>query len=583
MRVTEDKFGSAEESYQHHCDDKDKIVVLKFGSSVLKEPSSVKDVVTELYRYSRQGIKLVVVVSAFDGETDQLFREAEQFSVNATSRHLPRLIMTGEEKSAAMLALACDKTGLNVRIVSAREIGLAADGEVGDAHPNAVDTKALKNILTDFEAVIVPGFIGTSENGEPVLFGRGGSDLTAVFLANALGLKSVTFIKDVDGVFDRDPAEDTDGSAKRYDAISWQHAISTSDQLLQQKAVLLAEKKALPISVARLNSAKGTIVKDKTIAPNMVASDTSLSVGIAGLGVVGGGVAQRVAAENNHHFKFSSVLVSDRNKKRDVKLTSSNIFDDVDAFLNTGCDLVVDALSCGETGAVLTEKALERGMSVISANKQALAGQLAAFHQLAEKNGAKLLYSAAVGGGSPMVETVARARQQGNVIAIDAIVNGTVNFILTAMGDGLSFADAVKEAQDVGFAEADPTADLSGLDAKAKASILAYEAWGVEPNDAGFSAQALDEVLANDLVSQTGTWRQLTRISRKQSGDVTADVKFENVEEVPLFRSAANEANVLRATMDTGEIFTCRGRGAGRVATVESILADLGVILRGED
>ena len=137
MRVTEDKFGSAEESYQHHCDDKDKIVVLKFGSSVLKEPSSVKDVVTELYRYSRQGIKLVVVVSAFDGETDQLFREAEQFSVNATSRHLPRLIMTGEEKSAAMLALACDKTGLNVRIVSACEIGLAADGEVGDAHPNA--------------------------------------------------------------------------------------------------------------------------------------------------------------------------------------------------------------------------------------------------------------------------------------------------------------------------------------------------------------------------------------------------------------------------------------------------------------
>ena len=179
-------------------------VVLKFGSSVLRDKSDLPLVVSEIYRRRRDGRKVIAVVSAFAGETDALIAEAASVG-GARSRHAPRIIALGEERSAALLAIACETAGLDALVLDARTLTLTAGGPVDDAHPENVDGALLQTALAARDVIIVPGFVALGPTGEPVLLGRGGSDLTAVFLASALGLGETTLMKDVDGVYDRDP------------------------------------------------------------------------------------------------------------------------------------------------------------------------------------------------------------------------------------------------------------------------------------------------------------------------------------------------------------------------------------------
>ncbi len=174
-----------------------------------------------------------------------------------------------------------------------------------------------------------------------------------------------------------------------------------------------------------------------------------------------------------------------------------------------------------------------------------------------------------------MVETVRRARDAGDVRAITAILNGTVNYILSAMLDGASFDDAVKAAQDAGFAEPDPSADLSGEDARAKISILTYEAFGREFPQDSIRVEPLTRERAEDFIKIGGVWRQLATVKKSPDGGISARVRFERVDDDPLFAGLVGEGNALRVTNTNGEEFVCEGKGAGRGPTVASIFADL--------
>jgi len=555
-------------------------IVLKFGSSVLTNVSALDKAVTEIYRYTRMGVEVVAVVSAFEGETDRLYAEAAQFGGKPDSRHTPRLVITGEEQAAALLAIACDQSGLAARIVSAREISLRAGGAFDDAYPESIDSEALLAIMKGHDVIVVPGFVAIGETGEPMLLGRGGSDLTAVFLAFALGLESVTLVKDVDGVYDKDPAV-AKQNAKRYDVLSWEEAKRVGGQLLQPKAIDFAAARQIEIEVSPYNAADGTIVGSESAEPILPLMSNALRVGVAGLGVVGEGVALRLLKDVGK-YELSGVLVNNLGKHRNPLIDTSIIVDNVDDFLSQKFDVVIDALSCGDTGRDLTKKALAQGIFVVSANKQAVAGNLNRLHELAANNGVRLLYGASVGGGTPMVESVARTNRSGEVLEIEAIVNGTVNFILSKMGEGEGFDAAVAAAQEAGFAEADPSADLSGADAKAKASILCFEAWGEEPTEGAFSIMELDQSLGDKLAQAGGIWRQITRINRRDTNVLSIRGSFENVSDHHFFSGVSNEENALLArTVDGGELL-CKGRGAGRIPTVESLLADLGAIARKE-
>lgn len=553
------------------------VAVLKFGSSVLRTRDDLPLVVSEIYRHSREGRKVVAVVSAFAGETDALIAEAAKAGAGPLSRHAPRLISLGEERSAALLAIACEAAGLDARILGARALSLCAGGPVNDAHPDSVDADVLREELSRRDVVIVPGFVALSAEGEPVLLGRGGSDLTAVFLASALGLRETTLMKDVDGVYDRDPAS-SNGEALRYRRLDWQGARDVAGKLLQPKAIEFAASHNVAIRVLRLNGNDGTLVLSKGEPPTRAFAPRKLRVAIAGLGLIGEGVALRLSRDESD-YEFCAALVREPFKERQA-LCVDQVTNDPAAFLATKPDVVIDALPDGKAGRALIKSALERGISVVTANKQAIAGALSGLSKIAAHSGATLSYSPSVGGGAPFIETTRRARALGEVESIEAVLNGTVNFILTSLAHGERFEDAIRAAQEAGFAEPDPSADLTGADARAKLVILAYEAFGEELDLDAIDVKPLDDAKAARIAQDGGRWRQISHLQRDLKGALQAFVRFERLDDDKLFAATNWEGNALRIRLVGGRTIECGGKGAGRRPTVESILGDLGAIRR---
>jgi homoserine dehydrogenase len=289
-------------------------------------------------------------------------------------------------------------------------------------------------------------------------------------------------------------------------------------------------------------------------------------VALAGCGVVGGGVLKRLLADPR--FEVVGVLVRDPARPRDVAIPEGLALSDPAALLAHEPDILVEAISDASTGLALIRAALSRGVDVVSANKQAVGADLPALAALAKAGGAQLLYSASVGGGAPLIETVRRARAHGEVVRIEAVLNGTCNFILNRLAEGQAFDSALAAAREAGFAEENPSADLSGLDAAAKLSILSHEA-----QQGRVTAQGLTrETLAPDTVLPQGRVRQLARLDGR-TGE--AGVTLRAVDGDALFADLPDEWNALRVTIGDGRVFTARGRGAGRTPTTESVWADL--------
>ena len=313
---------------------------------------------------------------------------------------------------------------------------------------------------------------------------------------------------------------------------------------------------------------------DEAPVRNVSNLEKTQRIGVAGLGVVGGGVAIGLA-DDGAVRKLDRVLVRDLSRPRDFASDGVSFSTSVEDFVCGDLDIIVDALPDGDAGVALIEKALSQGISIVSANKQALAGRLQTLHGLARDNNARLLYSASVGGGAPMIETVTEAREKGDIVEISAIVNGTVNFILTKLSGGAAFDVAVREAQVAGFAEPDPSADLSGDDARAKLSILSYEAFGVEIPPDTVKAERLTVDRAQQIANSGGIWRQISSLKKNADGSIAASVVFTEIERGSIFAEAQYEDNALIATTANGDAFTALGKGAGRGPTVRSIFSDL--------
>src|SRR5690606_12908015 len=170
-----------------------------------------------------------------------------------------------------------------------------------------------------------------------------------------------------------------------------------------------------------------------------------LRVALAGCGVVGGGVLPRLPADPR--FRVFGVRVRDPGKARDPITPAGLAGSDPGALLAREPDVLVEAISDASTGLALIRAALARGVDVVSANKQAIGTDLAGLTALAAAGGARLLYSASVGGGAPIIETVRRARSYGPVVRIEAVLNGTCNFILNRLAEGTGFDAAVTAAR----------------------------------------------------------------------------------------------------------------------------------------
>ena len=292
-----------------------------------------------------------------------------------------------------------------------------------------------------------------------------------------------------------------------------------------------------------------------------------LRVALAGCGVVGGGVLPRLLGRPD--VVLVSVLVRSPGKIRSPEPPPGLVVTDPAALLAREPDVVIDTLSDASVSLALIRASLSRGIHVVSASKQAVAADVDGLSALAATAGVTLRYSAAVGGGVPMLETVQLAREMGPIRRIEAVLNGTVNFLLNRLATGYPFEAALAEAQAAGFAEADPSADLNGRDAAAKLFLLSRAAFGATGRfpDRG-------EALGPDFQSGAEPVRQLA-VADCGGGQIA----LTQVAGDPLFANLPDAGNAIRITLADGRILSRTGLGAGRGPTAGSVWSDLTALL----
>ncbi len=557
-------------------------LVLKFGSSVLRGGDDLPLAVHEVYRAWREGSRVVAVVSALGATTNELLRRAEQLGLPpdgaASPEALAAFLATGESASAALLTLALRRSGIPSTLLDPAQVGLRTEGDLLDAEPVAVDVRRLERALAG-GVVVVPGFTGRDGAGRTTLLGRGGSDLTAVFLATALGARC-TLVKDVDGLWTRDPggrpAARREDCARRFAAASWSTVVRLGNGLVQRKALDFAAAHGQPLHVVAPASPHGTWIgagPDRLAAPPP--PPRKLRVALLGCGTVGGGVLSRLLALPDL-FAVEGVVVRDCGKARLGDPPASLFGNEWRALVERPADVLVELIGGHDPAGAAVRRALAAGRHVVTANKALLAEEVEALEALAAARGVSLRYSAAVGGAMPALETVRRAAALGAVRMVTGVVNGTTTFVLDRLAGGASLAEAVAAATAAGFAEADPTLDLDGTDAAQKLSLLARAAWGATPPRERLAAVGLDR-MSPDMPAVARAGRRVVRLVAtcvRTGRGVQARVEPVALQaDDPL--AVAGAGNALRVVLDSGATLHVAAQGAGRWPTTEAVMADL--------
>jgi len=319
----------------------------------------------------------------------------------------------------------------------------------------------------------------------------------------------------------------------------------------------------------------------------------SLRLGIAGLGIVGVGVldlleshAAAIATRAGKKIEVTAVCARARNKNRGHDLSKLVWFDKAEALARSpDIDVFVELIG-GEAAPAKAAvvAALKAGKSVVTANKALLAHHGAALARLAEAKGVALNFEAAVAGGIPIIKTLREGLAGNRVGKLFGILNGTCNYILTKMAnESRGFADVLKEAQSLGYAEADPTFDVGGFDTAHKLAVLAGLAFGVEVNLKAIDIEGIEKVTLADI-------RNASELGYKIKLLGVAVAHEEGIEQrvhptlVPMGSPVADTDGVFNAVVVKGDFvgdLMLEGRGAGAHPTASAVVSDIIDIARG--
>ncbi|HPD82469.1 MAG: homoserine dehydrogenase [Alphaproteobacteria bacterium] len=322
-------------------------------------------------------------------------------------------------------------------------------------------------------------------------------------------------------------------------------------------------------------------------------SSDSFNVGLVGLGTVGTGVikmldqnAGLIAQRAGRPIKIISVTASNKNKDRGVDLSSYEWVDHAqDMCTDDRLDAIVEMVGGSEGFAKdLVEGALKAGKHVVTANKALLAEHGAALAELAESQKVCLAYEAAVAGGIPIIKTLREGLAGNQINSIHGILNGTCNYILTEMREtGRDFSDVLKEAQEKGYAEADPTFDVDGIDAAHKLVLLGALAFGVKPDFKALNITGIRHITAQDIqyADELGYRIKLLGTARREGSSY-----MQTMEPCLVSKKSAlgNVEGVFNAVMTQGDFVDktmMEGRGAGEGPTASSIVADIIDLAKG--
>ena len=314
-----------------------------------------------------------------------------------------------------------------------------------------------------------------------------------------------------------------------------------------------------------------------------------LRVGLLGVGTVGGSVAralmqrrEQLTAAAGAELVLTRAVVRDLKKARDIP--AQLLSTDADALVRAAdVDLVVELMGGEEPCRTLMDTALSHGKHVVTANKRVLAWHGDALFAKAAAKGVALRYEAAVCAGLPVIASLADDLAANDIHELRGIINGTTNFIVTAMAAGGSYADTLKEAQKRGFAEADPTADVEGIDAADKLAILVRLAFGAAITPQKIFREGISKLDARDIAlgRELGYTLKLLGTARLAEKGVEARVH-------PVFWPASHPLarvdGALNAVQVIGDLcgpIMFSGQGAGGDATASAVLADMINVARG--
>jgi homoserine dehydrogenase len=547
--------------------------VLKFGSSVLPVTRAAAEAVHEIYRELRAGRRVVAVVSAVGGATDRLLARARSVAEDPDEGALALYLSTGETASVAALTLALRQRGVSALALEGAELGLVTRGPRLDATPHTLDATRIRAALEQHSVVVVPGFLGRDEHGATTLLGRGGSDASAVFLAAELGAERCRLLKDVDGVFERDPAAHR--AARRFASLSWNDALELNSAVVQPKAIDLARKRGLAIEVAALGSAGGTrIGAEPSRLVDTGGTRSRSNVVLVGCGTVGAGVFRELASRIED-FDVRRIAVRDVQRTRGASVPAARLTGDLDAALAEPCDLVVELTNDAEVALRVAEAALCAGRDLVTASKPLVADFGEHLERLARAAGAHVAFSAAVGGAVPMLEVARAASRRVPVISFEGVFNATTNFVTGEIASGASVDAAVAAARARGYAERDASRDLDGLDAADKVEILARQIWN-RPVEWEAGAR-LDENAAAIVrgAARHGRVARFVASCRFDGYRAAARLELRELETSHPFASVRGASNALALRTRDGEIQHWIGEGAGRWPTTEAVLADI--------
>jgi homoserine dehydrogenase len=313
---------------------------------------------------------------------------------------------------------------------------------------------------------------------------------------------------------------------------------------------------------------------------------TQLRVGILGCGHVGGALVRllvedgdRIAARTGTRLQIGAVAVRSQARDRDAPVPEGILTTDASAVVaDPDIDIVVELIGGIEPARTLILTALKSGKPVVTANKELLANCGSELWEAAATAGVDLLFEAAVAGGIPLIRPLRESLAGEHIRRVMGIVNGTTNFILSKMSEGgTSYHDALAEAQSLGYAERDPTADVEGYDAAAKAAILANVAFGARVVAGDVYREGISDITESDIAvaRRLGYVIKLLAIVEADGDAVGVRVHPTMVPANHPLASVRDSYNAVFVEGDAVGDLMLQGRGAGGMPTASAVLGDL--------
>jgi len=242
-----------------------KKIVLKFGGSVIHSQADFESITNEIQRFVSDGFQVVVVVSAYYDITERLIAKASELDISESSSAYASFVSSGEFETAHDLTSYLVENGLSASFGSPAEFDFVAIGNRESASPRSINPNKINCAFEKHSVIVMPGFSAVDQSGDSILLGRGGSDISAVFVAQALGLDSVRLLKDVDGIYTVDPNEFK--HARRLEYVDYQRACEIGSVLIQPEAIEFAATKNVCIDIAAIGSSFASRIGPKNLEP----------------------------------------------------------------------------------------------------------------------------------------------------------------------------------------------------------------------------------------------------------------------------------------------------------------------------